>query len=67
MSLFNDDSNESYTGTAMKVEDEMLQALTPIFKKYADQGVPVRQLAYLAFQAITDLHCGLLLAKPKDD
>ena len=61
MSLFNKDAQESYTELAKELETELTQALLPIFKKYADQGVKQRELFYCAVQVAQDVQLSALV------
>lgn len=61
MSLFNEDSQESYTELAKELEAELTRALLPIFKKYADQGVKQRELFYCAVQVAQDVQLSALV------
>ena len=58
MELF--DANENYTKYALHIDREMQEALAPIFKKYLKEGAKIRELAYIACEAIQDVHLGLL-------
>ncbi len=64
MSVFTRDSNESYTELASAIDREMYAALAPIFERYAAQGVSLRELAYVANQAVVDLHLSMLISRP---
>lgn len=64
MSVFNPDPTEGYTELALNISDEMTRALSPIFEKYAAQGVSARELAYLASGVVTDVHLSMLISRP---
>ncbi len=63
MTVFNPDPNESYTELASAIDREMYAALAPIFERYAAQGVSLRELAYVANQAVVDLHLSMLIER----
>lgn len=46
---------ERMTYLAHRVENELMAALVPVFKKYGDQGVPIRLLCYLASSAAKNI------------
>ena len=53
-------SEEGRTRLAHAIENDLMAVLVPVFKKYEDQGVPVRLLCYLAGSAASTIESVVL-------
>lgn len=60
-------TTEKYMKDALLIDDEFSKALLPIFTKYHALGFKLRELGYLAHNAINVIELSMLISPPSVD